>query len=53
MMVTAVEAILGAVRLDGGEDALRRVLKNIYLVRTNEPPVMLQDSRSMYEDVWS
>lgn len=52
-MVTAVEAILGAVRLDGGEDALRRVLENICLVRTLEPPATLQDSHSVYENTWS
>lgn len=50
MMVTAVEAILGAVRLDGGEDALRRVLKSLYIVRTYERSVMLPDPRSVYEN---
>lgn len=50
MMVTADEAILGAVRLDGGEDALRRVLKSLYIDRTYERSVMLPDPRSVYEN---
>ncbi|OAA64772.1 Ribonuclease III [Cordyceps fumosorosea ARSEF 2679] len=40
MMATAVEAILGAVHLDGGDAALRRVLAHLHIVSQYEHSVM-------------
>lgn len=36
MMATAVEAILGAVHLDGGDVALRRVLTQLRIVNPHD-----------------
>lgn len=43
MMAIAVGAILGAVHLDGGDDALRHVLAQLRIVSPTDPLVMFHD----------
>ncbi|OAQ98330.1 hypothetical protein LLEC1_08056 [Akanthomyces lecanii] len=42
MMATAVEAILGAVHLDGGDNALRRVMGHLGLISQDDLSVMFK-----------
>lgn len=43
MMATAMEAILGAVHLDGGDDALTRVMEHLRIVQPLHTMVMLKN----------